>query len=123
MDLHEEIVGESRRIDDDEGVTQFVGTPVAQTSHEIIENGPEKPTIPLDIGMRIVAAAIDSINRHERAPLDVLERVAAEMLIEAPEEHREAAVRLLRASLQLSGADDEIAVRAALHADVPVNWP
>lgn len=112
MDLEEEIIGESMRIDDESAFTQTYGTPTAQSAPEIVDIDPPCVSargahVPLDLLVRSLASAIEQLLKHEAPPLAILERLAAQAVLDGPPDAHGAAVELLRSSLALRGIDIE----------------
>lgn len=69
--------------------------------------------VPLDLAIRTAASAFEALLTGAMPPLAVLERFVAQLICDGPPEARDAALALLRASLELRDIDLEPADRVS----------
>lgn len=67
--------------------------------------------LPLDLAIRTAASAFEALLTGAMPPLAVLERFTAQLICDGPPEARDAALALLRSSLELRDIDLEPADR------------
>lgn len=127
MDIDEILPADGPDTDDDRPAASGIGLVSRQYRADMVDVVTDAPEpgalVRVDYVLRACAAAIEERLRDTRPPLEILERLCAQVVADAPEWARADACRLLAASLVLRGIEPEIAHRVALHADVEVCWP